>query len=339
MRGKLVSDEEFAARHAVRLNYVLVEILARKTFLVKCLTCGTQRQVSSTNSHLYGSCPVKGCKPKRKSVVLRTPEVHTAELKAAGYAEYICVSVGGQGPAHPHTYEHSCGNRFVTRRQTFMKSKMEPCPKCRKTSIYSNDDYLKIMRKFRSVIVPIEPYQPLSIAPRGIKHRYVECGHVTRIKPNVFTCHTRDIRVCKVCHKSCTWYRFRYKDRVFQTRSLIEKRFIKFLVEKGIDISRIEYEPMNSRVTYYHPVSRKDRTYIPDFKVGEVRFEVKSLASLGLKPYKWLTPEEALIENRAKAIAATRAFADYRIYVYEKGQFHRVRKFWTRKEQTRLLSI
>lgn len=339
MRGRKISDEEFAARHADRLNYDLVKVLGRKQYVVKCRDCGKKRTIESTNSHLYGSCKTSGCKKVRKPVVVRTPKLHTKEIHEIGRTDYISLKVQ-QNPFGEYVYKHlKCGLVFKSTRQTFVSMKREPCPDCRDNACYSNEDYLKVMKKFSKFIVPLEPYKPLSIAPEGIRHQYVKCGHTTTMRPKCFTSYHAPIRRCKVCHKSSTWFKFKIRGKVFITRSLIEKEFIKFLLSKGIHIDRIEYEPKDSRVSYFNPVRDKMSTYTPDFKVGDVRFEVKSLASLGLMGYKWQTQEEALIENRAKCLAASKEFDDYRIYVHIKGKFYRAKKFWNPSEQNRLLSL
>ena len=101
----------------------------------------------------------------------------------------------------------------------------------------------------------------------------------------------------------------------------------------------VEYEPKSGRVPYFNPVKNRRRIYVPDFKVNDTYIELKDLASLGLKHYNWMDAEEALIENRAKCEAARAALGDYRIYMYHKGEFHLVHKFWTAQEQKRLLSL
>jgi hypothetical protein len=121
---------------------------------------------------------------------------------------------------------------------------------------------------------------------------------------------------------------------------LIEKEFIKQLLASGnFNVADIEYEPSGVRIQYVDPSSGLTRYYTPDFKVKDVYVEVKDLASLGLKPYHWMSQEEALIENRAKAQAASKMFNNYHVYVLIKGKFVRTEKFWTKKEQTRLLNI
>lgn len=163
-------------------------------------------------------------------------------------------------------------------------------------------------------------------------------GHKARLRPQRFTMN-KPVVLCKVCHPNGMWFRFKLKGKHFQTRSRVEQAFTKFLISKGIDVKRIEYEPKGSRVGYHNPVKKKDTWYTPDFKVGNVRFEVKDLASLGLQNYHWQTKEEALIENRAKYEAAVAEFDDYRVYVFIKGNFYRTREFWTAKEQKRLQHI
>lgn len=85
------SPKEFAARHAERLNYTLVKVLAPREFEVKCNACGALRVVLRKNNAFGSSCI---CSRRKKfTTVLRTAKTHTLELHEKGYTEYTCLKV------------------------------------------------------------------------------------------------------------------------------------------------------------------------------------------------------------------------------------------------------
>lgn len=111
--------------------------------------------------------------------------------------------------------------------------------------------------------------------------------------------------------------------------------------KEGSSRKKIEYEPKSCNIRYYDFLRKKECTYIPDFKVGNVCVEIKDLGSLGVQAnYRWQKDrEKVLIVNCSKAGEALEQFDDYRIYVYINGDFHRTYNFWERKEQKRLLAL
>ena len=88
----------------------------------------------------------------------------------------------------------------------------------------------------------------------------------------------------------------RYKGRFF--RSTYEFSFLKHLEERGVDLSSVLYEAH----CIPYEFSGVQRTYIPDFQVGDVLYEVKSV---------WFL-EQLSEMNRAKFAAAT-------VYCRERG--------------------
>lgn len=330
---KPLSARDFALRHAERLNYTLVKILAERSFVVRCNGCALKRTVEYKQGHLNPTCP---CTHKRKFfIVKRTPETHTQELHARGYVEYTCLKTGKLAK-DLFTYRHACGYKFRMTKDCFVGC-TEPCSRCRQFG-YTNDDYLAIMQKYSNYVIPAEQYLQHRQRPKGMLHQFIGCGHRVRLNPERFT-QSKDVPACRVCSPNRVWYRFKVGDVSFRTRSQIERSFVRFLVCQGIDPKRIEYEPKDCKVSYYNEAKAGESLYTPDFRVGNTHFEIKDLSSLGLRYYHWKDKDEALIENRAKYQAAVNQFDDYRVYVYIKGSFYRTHRFWTIKEKQRLLSL
>jgi hypothetical protein len=337
---KPLPPEEFAAKHSERLNYTLVEVLADREFKVRCNACNELRTVRGNKG---GTGPKCVCTRKRKFYMLkRTGRLHTEELHEKGYAEYECLKLGEQDGKFEstsiNTYEHECGHRFD---MTFACFKMciVPCEVCRPIGPGMHNGHAKYVARVAGRTKKIEVVGEYLGLQMPIEHLYVKCGHVVEHSPESLF-RNKELGRCPVCHPTHVWHWFKVKGKRFRTRSLVERDFVKWLVyEKDVPVEKIEYEPASCRIRYYNPVLEREADYIPDFKVGPTRVELKDLASLGLKDYHWQDKDEALIVNRAKHEAANSQFKDYRTYVYVKGEFHLTDRFWTRKEKQRLLGI
>lgn len=336
-----VSPEAFAARHAERLNYTLVKVLAPRKFRVKCNACGELRDICRVPGIFGHRCE---CSYKRKFwTKIRTAKTHTEELHELGYTEYECLKVekvtGVQFQVSPSTYKHNtCGHVFTKSWNGFKNTRI-PCPKCQKGGyVTHHDKYVaKVGKKTKNIEV-IGTYKDFYTR---LEHRYVKCGHVVEHKPESILAGKSCFR-CPICYPTLSWHSFRVKGKFFRTRSLTEKNFIKWLVrEKKVPVDSIEYEPESCKIEYYDFFRNDDRIYTPDFKVGKTCIEIKDLGSLGIQPnYRWeKNQDKVLIENYSKFVRAVTQFDDYRIYVYVKGTFHRVYDFWNRKEQERLLAL
>jgi hypothetical protein len=131
---------------------------------------------------------------------------------------------------------------------------------------------------------------------------------------------------CTICRPRKVWYDFEVNSKHFRTHSLTEKKFIEFLAhKKGVDVSRIEYEPKDCSVDYRDPIKKIIRKYKPDFRIGKSIVEIKDTSSIGWAPYIWRpNKEEVVKENLAKFKAAMKSFDDFRVYVLHKGSFMRI---------------
>lgn len=335
---KPLAGKAFAARHAVRLNYTLVNVLDERKFRVRCNACGLKRIVESKNNSTGPRCP---CTHKRQFYkVKRTTVTHTQELHDKGFTDYQCLMFGSDSKLtdqrQRNLYRHECGHEFSMDIATFNMCRV-PCSECRfglarkglKSQAYYEDELHKLTRNMRVL-------GKYTHTRNEILHEYIKCGHKVKHTPDTLL-RIKTVGRCPICNPTRTWHLFRIKGKRFKTRSLVEKDFIKYLVfDKGIPVEAIEYEPRDHNVRYYNPVLKRYASYTPDFKVGNALVEVKDLASLGLKEYHWQDKEEVLIVNRAKCEASNEAFGDYRTYVRIAGNFVRTENFWKHKEQRRL---
>lgn len=325
---KPLAPRAFAARHAERLNYKLVEVLADREFKVACLDCGVER-ILAFNASKASACV---CTHKRKFYrTKRTPELHTEEIHEKGYAEYTCLKVGALSK-DKNQYRHSCGYEFTMSKDCFVGSS-EPCAECRKSPGLEPATYSR--RATALGIIPLEEYVH---SKARLLHRFVKCGHKQRLIPDAVTRVNSVVR-CRKCNPSSSWRSGKVQGKRFKVRSRVEIAFLRLLIDKGYTVDQIEYEPPSGRIPYFNPVKKRTAFYTPDFKVNETYIEVKDMASLGLKAYNWMTAEQALIENRAKCEAARKELGAYRLFVYHKREFHEVHEFWNRSEQQRLTAL
>jgi len=336
------TGKELALKHEERLDYKLLRVLDDKKFKVRCRSCELIRIVDLTGAAIDTSKHQCFCKKKKLgNNATITPEIHTLQLRNRGHVEYECLKLGGNNHLKTsNTYRHECGHQFKMTYLCFEMCKV-PCYKCRQRlelngTTLSTKQYTDRVRKRTKYVKVLGEYQGVTTP---IVHQNLKCGHKYLTTPDLFY-RNQSPSKCPVCCPFRVWFRFKLQNCKFKTRSAVEKKFVKQLVQKGKAVaSDIEYEPKEVKVKYWDPNRNEERTYSPDFKIKDVLVEVKDLASLGLKEYHWQDKDEALIENRAKYEAAVAKFDDYRLYVHIKGRFFRAYKFWTKKEQQRLLNI
>jgi len=332
---KPLSPEDYAHKYSVTFNYKLLRVLGDRKFEVKCNACNELRIVECKHSKMGHACR---CTHKRQFYkVKRTPKTYTEHLKSAGKGDYKCIKITegeGSKDSTVFTYKHNCGFVFDMRLSCFNMC-IDPCSKCRPWVKKPNDVYVAEVTERSNNIRVIEKYKGTKTP---ILHQYIKCGHKVSHQPETLF-KLKTIGICPICHPNHIWFKFRINGKDFNTRSLIEKAFVEHLVKhRATPVDDIVYEPKES-VDYFNPRLNRMAKYSPDFKVGDTYIEIKDLSSLGLRDYHWMPKEEALIENRAKAEAASLHFAEYKTYVHIDGMFYPTEKFWTKNEITRLLNL
>lgn len=316
---KPLSDKEYFDRHRAKLNASLQRILGGRHYLVKCKACKQTREVSVRNKNLYG----KRCVCTHKKVARLTLAEYRSRLSVS-HKDYRCVA---QLEGARYRYKHKCGSVFDMSRDCFKQCKT-PCPTCRPTpNLLSTDEYKSIIeaRQLQGVTL-VGSYTGVN-NPVTLLHA---CGHTAKRTPDyILRAANELLEKCEVCYPNRCWFSFTVAGVAFRTRSLVEKRFVEWLVHtRKVPVSKIEYEP-SIRVRYKDPLTGRLRHYTPDFKIGNTYVEVKSVESMGLKKhYRERPGKEVFKENRAKAAAASKKFDDYRIYVLRNTTFLRL------KEQT-----
>lgn len=317
---KPLPPKEFAARHAERLNYKLVEVLEARKFRVRCLACQQCRIISLKNGNVG---PVCACSHNRKFYRhKRTPETHTKELRDLGFKGYTCTKVLD---SKRFEYQHQCGHRFVMSRDCFVQCKV-PCAPCRPSATASFADIQCIARSRGITFRFLE--RPVGL--RGRTRIKFACGHTTLLRLERLTRASPDaLNKCCTCYPNRAWFEFTVNGKEFKTRSLVEKAFVEWLAAcRNAPLDKVEYEP-RARVRYFNPVKEREAYYTPDFKVGKAMVEVKDESSLYGRNYRGLDQQEVLIENRAKMKAASTCFPDFRVYVKQGQGFVRVpASFW-----------
>ncbi len=315
---------------------------SKRKALVKCLDCSQTRVTKDTYRF-----PMCVCKLKRKFYMReRTVETHNEELADKGYVGmFTALTRLGK---NVFRYRHAeCGREFESHTDYLGCSTVRHfCTECRRDALDRNKVSAQDIKQRLKAKAPHLRLIAKDFVP-GVSKKFkvhnAECGHsydilMYRIEHRKSAHGLR----CPVCHPTSVWFEFELAGKEFKTRSLVEKKFMEFLVhDLGVSVDDIQYEPKDYRVDYTCPVSRKRKTYIPDFRVKGVLVEVKDINSLGVGAhYYWQPNEEALIVNRAKCVAARKNFGDYRIYVLCKsGRFRKANDFWKPREQKRLLSL
>lgn len=174
---------------------------------------------------------------------------------------------------------------------------------------------------------------------RGRNRYRHKCGNEFEMS---HACFRECITPCDKCRNLAM--EFEIGGRRFTVRSNPEKQFIeKCFKEDPSVIDEIVYEPKSEVIQYFNPVKNRISSYYPDFKVRNTVFEIKDLGTLGLlnrkKHLYGKSMDQIVIENRAKFEAANKEFADYKMLVFIKGEFHLVGKFWEAAEKDRLRKL
>lgn len=254
----------------------------------------------------------------------RTPKEHTTYIRTF-HKGYVCLRY--ISARDDNTYKHQeCGYVFQTTVDK-LRVNVTPCPRCR------SDSFAKYQRRIdhlKDVVIAVRKTE------NGILHRFVECGH-EEVFDRYRLLRSNLRHVCHTCNPAKnSWIKTTIKGKRFTFRSSVEADFVQHLLRKGVRIHEIEHEPA-CKIQYKHP-DGTIRSYLPDFRVQGVLVEVKDLSSLGLRFYHYMDQGTALLENRAKVLAAQKEHS-FALFVRIRGEFIRAHRFWTQRERSRLLDF
>lgn len=328
---KPMSPEAYAAKYANKLQYTLIKVLEERRFLVTCNLCGATREVGVTGGNMGRPCH---CTHKRKFYLhKRTLKTHNQELveRKPGYK---CLLLPSLPKTKKGVYKHlECGKEFKSSMDNLWGSKV-PCPICRPVpNLKSHEQFISDIQGSNGHLIILDRYKSCVDKVRVL---YPECLCIEEFLPEQLL---RVKRYCPRCQpRMCGWQVVDVKGYSFKVRSKPEAEFIKHMVYRGINPSKIIYEPKDSRVRY-RGENGEWRRYTPDFRVGKIVIEVKDLGSLGITHYRFGDQETILEGNRRKVLAARKQFEDFRVYVLTRQGIYRTYDFWTLKEQRRLLSL
>ena len=283
--------------------------------------CGATFEVTRFETLLRGNSKC-ACQHQRKFYKIeRTFDDHVKEIKVKHGNKFVLIKFMGIGDSI-NIYKHTtCGKTFERSYNSFMHSKH--CPHCAGTfgqnlnSITFKEVKARIKNKFDGQFKLVGEYTKMN-SPALFKH---SCGQLFYKKPSEFL--RWNTPVCEGCSSGNMIARIteitinnkKFKVQGFEPLALhtLVKRYGEKAITSGLkEVRRFRFR-----------FKRKDCSYIPDFIIERAKLvvEVKSLATLGLVPDRYLFFGEDLFErNCAKAKAVIKAGYEFQLWLYSSSR-------------------
>lgn len=226
-------------------------------------------------------------------------------------------------------FKHSCGHVFNTRPLSVLGQ--DSCVKCAGKLQMTHAEYRKKLKATRPEFEPVEKY--VQSRTKSL-HRHVPCGYEWRVAPNTLLAINTGCPSCAVKAKNVTTQ----GGKQFSLRGY-EPQALKVLLRQGYKPSEItdDLKGKTPRIRYRY--GAKQRIYRPDFYIARRNMivEVKSLATLGVRDFRFGCSVEALRKTQAKARQCIRDGFNFRLMVMrDNGTQIRVPSDWMHLSRSQL---